>query len=395
MKRISRNLFERDGWYYFRWKSKGESRRISLKTNDLKEARAQAKTLRHQLVLSAFDQEDTVFRFDTVKKVLSYYLEAGCPTRSGGKRPHRQLKEEIRRIQHLTEHLGDRDPQKLTASDWQEYIKARTPIFKRGEGSRVLDMEWVAFNNAFRVAAKHPRDTGITEAPRFPRPDRQRRAEDVIHCRDHQPENAEELHKIAEYFLMRHSQEVYGWMTLLSAMVGQRRSEMLRLRSDSTSINVPGYDDGSNLWLYRSRTHKGTAATCEIGEELRSCIDAHRVWLDAAAPNSPWFFPSPIKPEQPVKADSFTQALGRACRNLNLPTRTAHGLRSYFVNVLRSRGVSDPEIALRIGHKSGGKLIVETYGEKLPIKLDWLPETNPAWKRFDPVRPKIVSAEFG
>lgn len=395
MKRISRNLFERDGWYYFRWKSNGESRRISLLTQDLKEARAQAKELRHRLVLSRFENEEAVFRFDTVRKVLAYYVEAGCPTRSGKARSRLQQHEEERRIDHLIEHLGDRDPQKLTASDWQDYIKARSPSFKRGDGDRVLDLEWVAFNNAFRVCAKHPKETGITEAPRFPRPDRQRRAEDVIHCRDYQPENAEELHAIAEYFLMRHNQEVYGWLTLLSAMIGQRRSEMLRLRADSQSITVPGFDDGSNLWLYRSRTHKGTAATCEIGAELRACLDAHRVWISQAAPDSPWFFPSPLNPQNPVRANSYTHALGRACKKLKLPTRTAHGLRSYYVNVLRARGVSDAEIALRIGHKSGGRLIVETYGEKLPVKLDWMPETNPAWKRFDPIRPTIVSAEFG
>lgn len=86
MKRISRNLFERDGWFYFRWKNKGESRRISLLTQDLKEARAQAKELRHRLVFSAYEQKESVFRFDTFAKVQTYYLESGCTTRAGKER---------------------------------------------------------------------------------------------------------------------------------------------------------------------------------------------------------------------------------------------------------------------------------------------------------------------
>jgi hypothetical protein len=66
-------------------------------------------------------------------------------------------------------------------------------------------------------------------------------------------------------------------------------------------------------------------------------------------------------------------------------------MRSYFVNVLRSDKdadgipkMPDSEIALRIGHKSGGKLIVQVYGEVLPNKLTWLPEKKEdvAWRHF-------------
>lgn len=200
---------------------------------------------------------------------------------------------------------------------------------------------------------------------------------------------------LADQFLMSHQSDVFGWFVLLSAMIGQRRSETLRLRMDAKSEANPGYDGASKLWLYRSKTHKGTAATCEIGPELRACLNAHRNWHQRRFPKSSWFFPSPLKPEKHFEISSFTHALQRTCRKLELPRRTAHGLRSYFVNVLRSRGVTDAEIALRIGHKSGGKLIVDTYGEKLPIKLDWIPEGDPAWARFDLEPKKIVEASFG
>jgi hypothetical protein len=53
------------------------------------------------------------------------------------------------------------------------------------------------------------------------------------------------------------------------------------------------------------------------------------------------------------------------------------------VNVLRSQGKTDGEIALRIGQRTGGKLIVDVYGEILPYKIAWRPETGqPAWTHW-------------
>jgi hypothetical protein len=57
------------------------------------------------------------------------------------------------------------------------------------------------------------------------------------------------------------------------------------------------------------------------------------------------------------------------------------------VNVQRSKGKPDSEIALRIGHRTGGKLIVQVYGEILPYKLTWSPEdVEPAWSIWAPGR---------
>ena len=60
---------------------------------------------------------------------------------------------------------------------------------------------------------------------------------------------------------------------------------------------------------------------------------------------------------------------------------TTHGMRSYYVNVRRSQGAADSEIALEIGHSSNHQ-IFETYGEVLPIKIGWKPDGHPAWERF-------------
>lgn len=395
--RVSRNLFKRDGWLYFRWKVAGVSRKIALHTKDIKEARETAREIRKKIAVAAFEQAasgGSVAVASRLSQVLAFYKNAKCPLRSGATRSAGQLKEELRRVGCLERILGSRNPAALSASDWSEYAKKRSNEVARGDGARTLDLEWVTLSAAYAYAAQHPNETGISGPIPIPKPKRHRRSSDVVHCRDFQPRNAEELHAIAEKFLMGGTTEVFGWYVLLAAMIGQRLSEMLKLRLDAKDETEPGFDDGENLWLYRSKTHKGTAATVHIGPELRSVLGAHKAWIQRTAPDSVWFFPSPRKKGAAVHTFSVTHAMNRVSKELKLPPRTAHGLRSYFVNVLRSRNISDAEIALRIGHKSGGRLIVETYGERLPGRLEWMPETKPAWLRFDPTRPKIVAGKF-
>jgi hypothetical protein len=66
------------------------------------------------------------------------------------------------------------------------------------------------------------------------------------------------------------------------------------------------------------------------------------------------------------------------------------------VNVLRSDGIEDHEIALRIGQKSAGKMIVDVYGERRPDKIGFLPMKGPpAWEEFSGLSPEnIVRTQF-
>jgi len=149
---------------------------------------------------------------------------------------------------------------------------------------------------------------------------------------------------------------------------------------DGKGPSDPGWIHDDHLFLYRSETHKGTASFIDIHPALKETILAHRAWKMEQYPESPWWFPSPTKEGECVHDSGLKQALRRACKSLKLPHRTVHGLRSYFGNVLRSQGKADWQIALQIGHKSGGKLIVETYGEVLPVKLEWMPKGKSAWQ---------------
>jgi hypothetical protein len=48
---------------------------------------------------------------------------------------------------------------------------------------------------------------------------------------------------------------------------------------------------------------------------------------------------------------------------------TPHGLRSYFVTQARQSGLSDAEIAMLIGDRTGPAIIAHTYGDVRPDYL--------------------------
>jgi len=159
----------------------------------------------------------------------------------------------------------------------------------------------------------------------------------------------------------------------------------------------PGYVDDKErvLWLYDSETSKGTFQYCEldyvrtrdrrIQTPLGECLRVFRGWHDTrygAGEDkiTQWFFPSPDNPALHVGETALTHALRRIAPLLGQGHRTSHGLRSFFVNVLRTHRVPDPEVALRIGQKTAGQLIVNVYGKIPPYVVTWLPSTTkPAW----------------
>jgi hypothetical protein len=67
------------------------------------------------------------------------------------------------------------------------------------------------------------------------------------------------------------------------------------------------------------------------------------------------------------------------------------------VRVARSQGISDSEIAIRLGQGSGVALVEKTYGTAEPgwigsKKLDWIPKGEAAWSTFTAGKEKILAA---
>ena len=57
------------------------------------------------------------------------------------------------------------------------------------------------------------------------------------------------------------------------------------------------------------------------------------------------------------------------CHVFRMGHVTPHGLRSYFVTQCRQSGLTDAEIAMLIGDKTGPALIAQVYGDLRPDHL--------------------------
>lgn len=334
---------------------------------------------------------------NSLARLIDFYRARGCPRKKAGKqRQGDELQAELRRCQILAAWPGaKRSITDASAEWWRKYRDWRlrhsirrgvvvTVTRKPGDGLRAVDKERITVSNVMRCAIGARTETGIERNPAgdleiFKDPDA------IVHCRDHMPRSGDELHAIArEFFSSGPRRHVFGWLVLLSARIGHRSHEMIRLRTDAAGREAPGFVAGRKLYLYRSETSKGTYGHVEIDRDFQACLDAHRAWLAKYHPHSPWYFPSPEDSRNTVHRTSLTHALAKIAPSLQLPHRTAHGLRAFRVNVLRSEGKSLDEAALLVGQKSRGKLIVDVYGEGLDYKLEWMPTNGaPAWEIFN------------
>jgi integrase len=337
------------------------------------------------------------------------YEAAGCPKRKDAPRVGKGLANERAHLARLARWWGQREISRISLADLRAYRGWRLSHVRAGSiGDRAVDLELTALRSAVGWARRQPGALGLQQDP-LPSPwPRFHAAEIVRHCRDCQPRSGDDLHRLAALLFAVPESEVLGWQCLMEALTGQRTHELLRLRWDAKSRADPGWIEFSSegrpklLWLFRSASHKGTAGFAQCHAALADCLVALRAWHRdryGTVAQAPWFFPSPLDPHCVVWPQSLGKALARACAVLGLPRVTPHGLRSYFVNALRSqeradgtRRFSDAEIALRIGHKTGGRLIVDVYGEVLPESLSFLPaEQPPAWIQWLPPEKTAVA----
>jgi integrase len=393
-KKVAEGVYQEplSGKFYWRPYFDGKQHWRKLHSTTLTSAKKERAKLASDLAMSKSGMAENPLRVGKrVGDLIEFYREAGCPKRDEKPRAGVQLVAEKARLDLLKEWWGERRVNTITQEDCRDYHADRRKQIGGGRGDRSVDLELATLSAVFRWAARNARKTGVTANPLAEGRVKFRHAGDVLHCRSRQPVDAEELHALARCLFGHHGSEVLGWQMLFEAFTGQRTHEVLRLRMDA----VPGdpgsvTEDSSGafryrvpgakgvLHLYRSRTHKGTYGYAEIHPALGELLAAHRLWHRQRYPDSPWFFPSRDR-QQAAGVSSLTQALRRAARVIGAPPRTSHGLRAYAVSAFRTLGISDADIALLIGHKTGGRLIVDTYGEIRPERVNWMPAGEPCW----------------
>jgi hypothetical protein len=357
----------------------------------------------------------------TVQQLADFYIEAGCPKRPNGSRNDQSLKEEKARISTLMVWWKKTPPDKIEPGHCVQYSTWRkagmlaafnerykdTPPAERPQprkGDRAVEKELVTLSNILWWGVQNSTATGLKANPIHHDRPRFVDQQEVRHCRDFMPESADEAHAIVRMLFQDGPKtEVLGWQALAEMMIGHRTAEILRLRWDAKNKNEPGYIEETKggrriLWLHKSKSSKGTYSHIEIHPMLGKFLEALKAWRDRRYPKSPWFFPSHLNEGlQPVRRHALTNALARVVPAMGLSHRTSHGFRAFYVTVLRSGGypgrpdgIPDPEVAIRIGQKSGGRLIVTTYGDCPEEPLTWnLSKGNkPAWSYFESPAPR-------
>lgn len=283
-------------------------------------------------------------KIKTVQEMCDRYMRMGCPTRTGEKRL--SLKAESDDLKRVCQTFGGREVTSIGRTDVEMYLKVRC---RRRAGDR----EMQALSNAFNWAVR----SGLTQSnPIMVRP-RTELTTPVRRSREVMPANADVLHSIVGELLQHPLSQSTGWLAIIIALTGLRVSEAIALRRDAKSKSDPGWVEGDYLYVRRSK--RGKFNYVRISPELRSALATHSKWI-AGLGETPWYFPGRDLKSRLMRT-TLVKRLEIVCDRLDVPKVTAHGLRAFFVTVMRSRGVPDDQVAALIGD-STASLIATTYG---------------------------------
>lgn len=359
----------------------------SLKTKNLKLAREELHRRRaaSSAGSSPYAPKATLpVRAKTAGEVIRRYQSENYPDRHLNTRPERTKDEEERHCELLLLFWNTIQVDAITIGTCDKYREWRLKRIKRGTGLRTIDRELNTLHYAFRYAVRREVlvRNPLTDRPKY------QPSKLVVHCRQFMPGNADDLHEAASQLFKSRTSEVLGFQLLCTAYTGQRTCEILTLRSNA-GPDEPGHvtGDGKCLRVWRAKGQDIVNPFCAVHEGLEALLPAHKAWLVQRYPNSTSFFPG-RDGVNPVDKQALAHALLKLSRKGLIRKKiTAHGARAFFVTVRRSQGAPDNQIAVEIGHTSGGSTLSHVYGGVPPDwvrgnapKLTWLPSSAPAWQ---------------
>ena len=358
--------------YFERPHIDGKRKWRSLRTKNLKFAREEL----HRRRAAAFSGNSPYARTtgqagtqaSTVGEVIRRYQHDNYPDRHLNSRPEATRADEERHCDILLGFWNVVPVNSVTVAVCDRYRAWRLERIKQGVGLRTIDRELNTLNNAFRYTTRREL---VSKNPLVDRP-RYQSSKMVAHCRQFMPGNADDLHEIARQLFRFRTSEVLGFQLLFTAFTGQRTCEILKLRVDA-GPDEPGFvtEDRKCLRVWRAKGQDIVNPYCAVHEGMDGLLVAHKKWLEVRYPNSRWFFPGRGGDGQVEKA-ALAHALKRL-REKGLLRRKVipHGARAYFVTVRRSQGASDGQIAIEIGHTSGGSTLSAVYGGVPPEWIHW------------------------
>lgn len=397
--RIADQTFECSaGGYFLRIRINGKRTWRKLQSLTPRQAKLEAgKLLATQAQAEAGLTRSPFTTSDILEKIIERYLEAGCPNQRLERRHEGFQAENRYRLQRPLQFFGNMRASQVRIPLLLDYAKwaRRRMALRGGTGNRTVDQELKALSQVYRYAMA----MGLIDFnPLLGRP-RFQVASEVRNCREVAPANADELHRLAAEFFESARSSVLGWQCLLEAFTGCRTSEILRLRMDAKTPEEPGFVEDGHLYIERSKN--GVNPYALIHPALAELIRAHHHWHGVRYPHCPWWLPG-RGGQGPLDKNALGHGLARICRELVIPHRTSHGLRSYYVTARRGQrtpegqGIADWQIAAEIGDRTV-ELIHKTYGDR-PANFQggnrhtWLPSSgNPAWSLWLPENTSVLS----
>jgi integrase len=358
-------LYWRGGMIYARVRVDGKQTFRCTSTDKIAAARKVLAKWREDAVMRQHGIEPKQAALErnrlTVAAVLKEYVEFGFPDRKSRiKKTSATRETEGKSIQRLEAFFGPRAAVSLTLKDCDAYRKWRANggyTWQHGEklrrsraGDRCVDIELQTLGNALAhtVRQEKLKANPLTGRGRY------HSEEDTRHCRETAP-TPQQLHIIAQTFRQR-SEDVIADCLLFLGFSGLRVREALRLDWEAV--------DWANGVIHVKREKRGINPWVPILEEM----ETHLRSMQARA-TSHLLFPSSKDPARAIAYSTFARSLTQVCRDLGTKHVTPHGLRSHFVTQCRQSGLTDAEIAMLIGDKSGPAIISTTYGDVRPNHL--------------------------
>lgn len=366
---------------------------------------AGVKTKRAAIAAAQSATADTPHTFAALAQA---YLDEGCPTRSQASLSQTPLfrAEQKRMTGRLVEYFGTQDIAAVNDPDQLEnYGQWRRKQFVEGRGGRAITREWQTLSNIISFAMRRVKTVKFNFA-RSARPTR-KFYKVKSRSRQRMPESADMIHQVADsFFAGSPRSEVFGWMVLFAMFTGCRTSELLRLKFNARQTGPDQYEPGYitpadtarmnpvyagiTSLLHLERSKGGINPCAVVGVEFEQMIQCYKNWHQARFPKCQWYFPG-VMGNAPVEPRSLGHAMTRACRGLDMPHITPHGLRAYYATKRRRDNISDAIVAAELGDKTVA-LVSLTYGETPGgVPLKWTPDEGlPSWLRWAEAESKIV-----
>lgn len=352
--RIGKCLYRKGSAIYARVRVNGKPTWRSTGTNIPADARKWLAKWRREEWALKYGIETIILHRPrvTVGELMDNYVNDGMRTRTGRLKSSATVKNEQACLKPLRAYFESRPAAAVSLADCDKYRDWRTSggYEQRRVGAPSVDLDLTILANVFGLAVRR----GLIKSNPLKGRGHYSIADDIRHCREVAP-TPQGLQKIERWLRTRNDDKMADVICFL-AYSGLRIGEALPLEWKAV--------DWRQKVLRVKREKRGIMPFVPIVPEMEALLRGMQ-----QRARSHLLFPSPSDAKVQRSASTIRNRLKAICRTLGLNHVTPHGLRSYFVTQARQSGLTDAEVAMLIGDKTGPAIIARIYGDMRPDHL--------------------------